>query len=71
MKCVVCRNEISEIHMNGHVFHVGVVEDVSPGYGSSHDLRKIRVGICDNCLSNAEKSNTVKILKDELNLDEY
>jgi len=71
MKCVVCKNDITEVHMNGHVFFVGVVEDMKPGYGSSHDLRKIRVGVCDKCLSDAEKYKTIEILKEEMSWDEY
>ena len=66
MKCIVCENEITEVHMSGHVFYVGVVEDMIPGYGSSHDLREIRVGICDKCLSNAVENKTIEILKEEV-----
>jgi len=71
MKCIVCENEITEVHMNGHVFYVGVVGNVNPGYGSSHDLRQIRMGVCDVCLSEAEKNKTIEVLKEELNWSDY
>jgi len=65
MKCIVCEHEITEVHMNGHIFYVGVVKEMTPGYGSSHDLRKIKVGVCDKCLSSAEKNNTIDILNED------
>ena len=66
MKCIVCKQEIQEMHLAGHIFYAGIVEDVEPGYGSSHDLRRIRIGICDKCISDAEKNNIVEIIKDDL-----
>ena len=62
MKCIVCEKEISEVHMSGHIFYMGSVQNIIPGYGSCHDLKKIEMGLCDSCLTKAEENKTINIL---------
>jgi len=71
MKCIVCGNEITENHLSGYIFYAGVIADVSPGYGSCHDMKKIKIGVCDKCLSTAEKNNTIEILEKESAWEKY
>lgn len=59
MKCIVCESDIMEVHMAGHIFYVGAVSHISPGYGSCHDLKKLKIGICDDCLTKAEKNDII------------
>lgn len=67
MKCILCHKDISEFYLSGHVFYSGVVQEIIPNYGSCHDLRKIKIGICDNCISESEKNRTIEILNEEVN----
>jgi len=66
MKCVVCKKDIKEYDLKGYVFYAGCVQTIYPGYGSSHDLEEIKIGICDNCLDTAEKDNIIEILKTDM-----
>lgn len=67
MKCIVCKNDIKEFMYSDYTYYLGVVKDIVPSYGSEHDLKKIKIGICDSCLSSAEKDNTIKVLDEEVN----
>jgi hypothetical protein len=67
MKCIVCKNEITEIHISGYIFYAGVISDVFPGFGSSHDLRNLKIGCCDSCLTKLEEEKIIEILKEEVN----
>jgi len=71
MKCIVCENEITEIHLSGYVYYAGITKEIVPGYGSCHDLRKIKIGVCDDCLTKSEEKKTIEILKEEVNWGEY
>jgi hypothetical protein len=67
MKCIVCKDDIKEIMYSDYTYYLGVVDNIMPVYGSEHDLRKIKVGICDQCISNAEKENTIEIVEEDVN----
>ncbi len=64
MRCIVCNNKIEEILITEYIFYSGVVTVISPSYGSCHDLRMMKIGICDVCLTKSEKRKVIEILEE-------
>jgi hypothetical protein len=67
MKCVVCKKDIKEFYYSSYIYYNGLVKTAVPYYGSKHDMRKIKFGICDNCITKLENEKIIDI-DDNINI---
>jgi hypothetical protein len=66
-KCIRCEKTIPETVKDRRPtdllntnFVDGIVEKISIGYGSRHDLKTIVIGICDDCIDNLMEKGIIR-----------
>jgi hypothetical protein len=70
MRCIICLKVIEELNLhlpedNDIPLHQRNWDDASvdviyPGYGSKHDLDKLRIAICDDCISKGINNGSIE-----------
>lgn len=71
--CIVCqKNKIIPYHKDiidpltqeNSMWEDGVVEKITAGYGSCHDMDSYYIGICDECIENLKQKGLIKNFKE-------
>ena len=64
VKCIFCKDDLKEIHINdvNSMYSDAIVDEVTAGYGSSNDGSVYLIAICDYCI---DKENIKKIGQQE------